>query len=140
MKMTVETFKYLRDMIKNNPHSEKTKYYDGHKWTDPQGNWYGWSDCGYSETIFYAGDEWHTYTNDKGEMQEPVLSKAIKADEVKGWNVFIKYPNGDVEWNDMVGSEEEAKEMVQALYEEDEEACRHGCPPTGCEYYYEVEP
>lgn len=75
MGITVETFKYLRDMIKNNPHSEKTNWYDGQKWTDPQGNWYGWTDCGFCEYVFYAGTEWHTYTNHEGKMQLPERSK-----------------------------------------------------------------
>lgn len=56
------------------------------------------------------------------------------------YNVYIKYPNGDIEWYDSVGSEEEAIEAVAACYEEDAEAMCFGCPPTGCDYYYEKEP
>lgn len=56
------------------------------------------------------------------------------------YNVYIKYPNGDIEWYDEVGSEEEARETVEAFYEEDAQAMTHGCPPTGCEYFFKEEP
>ncbi len=56
--ITNEVFESLKKRIKEDAGSVKTNWYDGHKWTDPQGNWYGWTDCGYCEYLFYAGDKW----------------------------------------------------------------------------------
>lgn len=56
--MTLEQFYNLKNRIKSDKGSVKTNWYDGHKWTDPQGNWYGWTDCGYCQYIFYAGEKY----------------------------------------------------------------------------------
>lgn len=71
MKMTVDTFKYIRNMIKNDPNAVKTNWFDGHKWTDKDGNWYGWTDCGWCEYIYYNGEKWSARTDASGEMMEP---------------------------------------------------------------------
>lgn len=56
--MTFEDFDTIATRIKYNLSSVKSNWYDGHRYTDPQGNWYGWTDGGYCEYLFYAGEEW----------------------------------------------------------------------------------
>lgn len=60
--MTLEQFINLKNRIKNDKTSVKTNWYDGYKWTDAQGNWYGWTDCGYCKYIFYAGERYTSRT------------------------------------------------------------------------------
>lgn len=59
-------FSSLMVRIKNDPNSIAQSWYDGTKWTDQQGNWYGWTDRGYIEYVFYAGTKWERRTDYKG--------------------------------------------------------------------------
>lgn len=76
--MTNEIFDNLKKRIKSDPSSEKTNWYDGHKWTDNAGNWYGWTDCGYVEHVFYAGEEYTRHTQPDGTPTTPELVKSFK--------------------------------------------------------------
>lgn len=69
--MDNKTFNEIVKRIKTDPNVQITKFYDGNKYTDPQGNWYGWTDCGYVEHLFYAGDEWTRRTLADGQRTEP---------------------------------------------------------------------
>lgn len=55
--MTYEQFCDIRNRIKAHAES-KTRWYDGEKYTDPQGNWYASCDGGYNQYLFYAGEKW----------------------------------------------------------------------------------
>lgn len=65
--MTNEIFDKLMNRIKSDKASVKTNWYDGHKWLDPQGNWYGWESCGFIEYLFYAGTKYERRTDYKGD-------------------------------------------------------------------------
>lgn len=65
--MTNGVFDNLRNRMKNDPNAVKSPFYDGTKWTDPQGNWYAWESCGYIEYVFYAGTTWKRRTDYKGD-------------------------------------------------------------------------
>lgn len=69
--MTTEIFDNIKARIKNDPTSVKTNWFDGHKWEDTAGNWYGWESCGYIERIFYAGETWERRTDACGRSLEP---------------------------------------------------------------------
>lgn len=64
-----ETFEALKNRIKSDKSSVKTNWYDGHKWTDSAGNWYGWESCGYIEYVFYAGIKWERRTLANGDYK-----------------------------------------------------------------------
>lgn len=69
--MTNEIFDNLKARIKNDSTSRKTNWFDGHKWEDTAGNWYGWESCGYIEYVFYAGEQWERRTDASGKHLEP---------------------------------------------------------------------
>lgn len=56
------------------------------------------------------------------------------------WNIFIKYPSGNIEFYDSVPDEAVADEIIRGLEEEDAILAIGGCPPSGCTYYKEKEP
>ena len=55
------------------------------------------------------------------------------------WNVFIRYRDGNSEFYDSVPDADVADEIIRGLEEDDENAERAGCPPTGCTYFKEWE-
>ncbi len=65
--MKTEIFEALKNRIQTDKDSEKINWYDGEKQTDPQGNWYGWTDGGNYEYLFYAGMKWERHIDYKGE-------------------------------------------------------------------------
>lgn len=69
--MTNVVFDNLRGIIRNNKNTIKMNWYDGTKYIDPQGNWFGWTDCGYHESIFYAGELWTRTFGPDGKPTEP---------------------------------------------------------------------
>lgn len=76
--MTNEIFDRLKKRIKADETSVKSNWYDGHKWTDCAGNWYGWTNCGFVEHLFYAGEEYTRHTQPDGTPTTPELVKPFK--------------------------------------------------------------
>lgn len=70
--MTNTTFDAIKARIKNDPTAVKTNWWDGHKWEDTAGNWYGWEAGGFIEYVFYAGEKWERRTDASGNHLEPV--------------------------------------------------------------------
>lgn len=77
--MTNEIFDNIKNRIKNDSTAVKSNWYDGHKWTDTAGNWFGWTDCGYCEYLFYAGEKWTRYYDASGKPTEPERIAAYPA-------------------------------------------------------------
>lgn len=69
--MTNVVFDNLKGIIRNNKNVTKMQWYDGTKYIDSYGNWFGWTDCGYHESLFYAGELWTRTFNASGEPTEP---------------------------------------------------------------------
>lgn len=69
--MTNVVFDNLKGIIQNNKNVTKMQWYDGTKYIDSYGNWFGWTDCGYHESLFYAGELWTRTFNANGEPTEP---------------------------------------------------------------------
>lgn len=67
--MTNEMFEAMKNRIKADKSSIKTPWYDGHKWTDGFGNWYGWESCGFVEYLFCVGKIWERRTDYKGDYK-----------------------------------------------------------------------
>lgn len=79
--MTNMDFNNLKDTIRGNKDAVKIKWYDGLKWTDPHGNWYGWADCGYTESICFSGELWSRTFNASGRPTEPSLQAVATVPE-----------------------------------------------------------
>ena len=70
--MTNKQFDEFMERIKTDPASIKKSWFDGHKWIDSNGNWCGWCDCGFSESLFYAGMMWTRTFSASGIPTTPV--------------------------------------------------------------------
>lgn len=59
--MNNETFEAIKNRIFTDTNRKGHSWYDGMKYVDPQGNWYGWTDCGMWEYLFYAGTQYRRH-------------------------------------------------------------------------------
>lgn len=75
--MTNMDFDNLKYTIRSNENVTKKPWYDGTKYIDPQGNWFGWTDCGYHESVFFAGELWTRTFKASGKPTEPVKEELV---------------------------------------------------------------
>ncbi len=85
MNITDKEFDAIKTRIQNDPTAVKTNWYDGHKWEDNSGNWYGWESCGYIEYIFYAGTQYKRQAGTIEEVHPYVQNGQVVSYRVCDW-------------------------------------------------------
>lgn len=70
--MTKEKFNLLYEIIKTNPTAvKKSPFWDGERWTLPNGDYAGWEASGYIKYLCIGNENWEMRYNTSGEAQEP---------------------------------------------------------------------